>query len=269
VTLTPGRSQARLSSFTDDGSFGALSHTDRPVSGGATDAPTLLRDRLPGLTSWLVLPLRATELDLGVLALAAAGPGTSLIGAVDLATAVVAQGMTAWERAQLFEKVQELAVVDELTQLFNRRKFFEIAARDLEAALRQDRPLIGMMMDIDHFKRVNDTYGHPTGDEVIQEVARRLAEQVRSTDVIGRYGGEEFAVLQQGEDEELELAERLRACVGDTPIRTRRGLLPITISVGVARLRPDEEDVAGLLARADHSLYQAKNGGRNKVGDLG
>ena len=269
VTLTPGEKQPVITAFTDDGGFGVLSDANAPVCGDATDAPALLRDRLPGLTSWAVLPLRATDIDLGALVLASADPETSLADAVDLAAAVVAQGMTAWDRAHLFEKVQELAVVDELTQLFNRRKFFEIAARDLEAALRQDRPLIGMMMDIDHFKRVNDTYGHPTGDDVIKEVARRLAEQVRSTDVIGRYGGEEFAVLQQGEDTELELAERLRACVGDTPIRTRRGMLPITISVGVAQLRPDDEDVAGLLARADQSLYQAKHGGRNKVGELG
>ncbi len=268
VTLTPGEKQPVITAFTDDGSFAALSEADGPVCGDATDAPTLLRDRLPDLTSWAVLPLRATDIDLGALALASADPETPLADAVDLAAAVVAQGMTAWDRAHLFEKVQELAVVDELTQLFNRRKFFEIAARDLEAALRQDRPLIGMMMDIDHFKRVNDTYGHPTGDDVIKEVARRLSEQVRSTDVIGRYGGEEFAVLQQGEDPELELAERLRACVGDTPIRTRSGMLPITISVGVAELRPDDEDVAGLLARADQSLYQAKHGGRNKVGEL-
>ncbi|GAB6903168.1 diguanylate cyclase [Kineosporia succinea] len=263
VILTPDGSQPHITAFTDDGGSERLSASPVPFGGTAADAPGLLLDRFHELTSWLALPLRATDIDLGVLVLAA-GEG-DLRESTDLATALVAQAMTAYDRAALFERVQELAVVDELTQLANRRRFFEIATRDLEAAQRQDRPLVGMMLDIDHFKRVNDTHGHPTGDDVIAEVARRLAAEVRSTDVLGRYGGEEFAVLQQGDDPELELAERLRACVAETPVPTRTGPLDITISVGVARLERGDEDVAALLARADQGLYQAKQDGRNRV----
>ncbi|MBT0771709.1 diguanylate cyclase [Kineosporia sp. J2-2] len=266
VLLTPGPKQPAITAFTDDGGSESLSGAGGPISGDAGDAPAVLRERLPDVSSWLALPLRATDVDLGVLVLACSDQQSRLADSVELGAALVAQGMTAYDRAALFERVQELAVVDELTQLANRRRFFEIATRDLEAAQRQERPLIAMMMDIDHFKRVNDTYGHPTGDDVIQEVARRLSEEVRTTDVIGRYGGEEFAVLQQGDDPDLELAERLRACVCDTPVPTRTGPLAVTISIGATWLHPDDEDVAGLLARADQGLYKAKEGGRNQVG---
>ncbi|WP_285599988.1 diguanylate cyclase [Kineosporia sp. NBRC 101731] len=266
IVLTPDVRLPLMTAFTDDGSASAISGVLTPVSGDASNAPAPLPDRLPGLSSWVALPLRATDVDLGLLVLGAQDAESPLSASVDLAAALVAQGMTAYDRAALFERVQELAVVDELTQLANRRRFFEIAARDLEAAQRQDRPLIGMMMDIDHFKRVNDNHGHPTGDDVIAEVARRLAAQVRTTDVIGRYGGEEFAVLQQGDDPDLELAERLRLCICEKPVETRTGPLPITISIGVAHLRADDEDVASLLARADQGLYKAKEGGRNQVG---
>lgn len=263
VMLSVGGDRPTITAFTDDGSGGQLTGASSPRSGDGTDAPTLLRRHLPGLTSWALLPLRSADTHLGVLLVASEAVGTSLTDLLEVAAALVSQGMTAYDRAVLFEQVQELAVVDELTQLANRRRFFEVATRDLEAARRQDRPLVGIMLDIDHFKRVNDTYGHPTGDDVIQEVARRLAGQVRSTDVIGRYGGEEFSVLQQGSDEDL--AERLRACVGQEPVQTRSGPLEVTVSVGTARSQPGDLDVAGLLARADRALYQAKQAGRNRV----
>ncbi|WP_269329913.1 diguanylate cyclase [Kineosporia babensis] len=239
---------------------------ESPFAGVAGDAPAEVREQLTDVSSWAAFPLRATDGDLGLLVLASADPQISLADSLAVGSTLVVQGMTAYDRASAFEQIRALAVVDELTQLNNRRRFFEIATRDLEAAQRQGRPLIGMMMDIDHFKRVNDTYGHPTGDDVIREVARRLAAQVRTTDVIGRYGGEEFAVLQQGDDPELELAERLRACVAESPIPTRTGPLEITISVGVAHLGPADADVAALLARADQGLYKAKQDGRNRVG---
>nr|WP_269811313.1 diguanylate cyclase [Kineosporia rhizophila] len=238
-----------------------------PFGGEGADAPGPVRQALPGVASWLALPLHATDADLGVLVLATADPKVNLGEAVEVGSALVALAMTAYDRASLFEQVRELAVVDELTQLANRRRFFEVATRDLQAARRQDRPLIGMMIDIDHFKRVNDTHGHPTGDDVIREVAARLAAQVRSSDAIGRYGGEEFAVLQQSDDPDLEMAERLRAAVAGTPVPTRTGPLAVTISIGVARLRPGDQDVAALLARADAGLYRAKQAGRNRVAE--
>src|SRR5664279_2583016 len=119
------------------------------------------------------------------------------------------------------------------------------------------------MVDIDHFKAVNDTYGHATGDDVIRHVSGRLAAALRADDVIGRCGGEEFAVILSGADDAGDLPERLRACISDRPIPTRAGDLHVTVSVGAARLDARDASVAHVLARADAALYRAKQEGRN------
>ena len=174
--------------------------------------------------------------------------------------------MTALENASLFARVQELAIVDELTGIANRRRFFELAEREVAAARQQRRSTVALMLDIDHFKRVNDTHGHPTGDDVICEVARRLTGQMRGTDVLGRYGGEEFAIIVPDADLAVGriLAERMRRCIADEPVATRTGPLPVTASIGLAQADLGD-DVAAVLARADGALYRAKQAGRNRV----
>jgi GGDEF domain-containing protein len=142
---------------------------------------------------------------LGVLILAARTPEVRRQEHVEVASALVAQGMTAHDRASLFTQVQLLAVADELTAIANRRHFFEVAERDVAAA---DRPLTALMVDIDHFKAISDTYGHPTGDNVIQTVAQRLAAVIRQTDLVGCHGGEEFAVILPDADLGSDLPER-------------------------------------------------------------
>jgi diguanylate cyclase (GGDEF)-like protein len=122
------------------------------------------------------------------------------------------------------------------------------------------------MVDIDHFKRINDTYGHPVGDEVIRTVARRLRDTVVEGDVLGRYGGEEFAVVTtQATMPAVELAERLHRAVSGSPVTTDAGLLPVTISVGLAGPGDGDRDLRQLMARADAALYQAKQTGRDRV----
>jgi diguanylate cyclase (GGDEF)-like protein len=122
------------------------------------------------------------------------------------------------------------------------------------------------MLDIDKFKNINDTYGHGVGDEVIRTVAARLRAAVRNSDVLGRYGGEEFAVvLPDHEGDAPALAERMRAAVAATPISTPAGLIPVTISVGLTALAAGDGSLDQVLARADHALYQAKEAGRNQV----
>jgi diguanylate cyclase (GGDEF)-like protein len=123
-----------------------------------------------------------------------------------------------------------------------------------------------MMIDIDHFKNINDEYGHQVGDEVIKIVASRLSSFARTYDVVGRYGGEEFALLMPTDEEDPTLAaERLRSAIGETPVATRAGALSVTVSVGAARLHPDDVDIGALLGRADRRLYEAKRDGRNRV----
>ncbi|BCJ45834.1 hypothetical protein GCM10010168_57460 [Actinoplanes ianthinogenes] len=199
--------------------------------------------------------------------------GVALLGGQTLddtsrqvAAALSSQGMTAYDNARLFTRVQELATTDELTGQHNRRHFYAVAGALVQAAARGGRPLAAAMLDIDKFKSVNDTYGHGVGDEVIRTVARRIRAVLRHSDVLGRYGGEEFAiVLPDHEGEALELAERVRMAVGGEPVNTQAGPLPVTISIGLTRLGDGDAALDDLLARADHALYRAKEAGRNRV----
>jgi diguanylate cyclase (GGDEF)-like protein len=246
----------------------ALLARDEPVAGADVALPKAIADRLPGARTWLVLPLRSRTSSIGALVLGSTEPH-GLAQRAEVASALVAQGLTAYDNASLFARVQNLAVVDELTGIANRRRFTEMADRDLEAAIRHGRPLSAMMIDIDHFKNINDTYGHPTGDDVIRAVANRLTEHARRTDLLGRYGGEEFALVlpETGARRCRDLAERLRAGIGDVPIPTRSGPLPVTVSVGMTSRGPGDTDLTALLSRADEALYKAKKAGRNCVSD--
>lgn len=174
----------------------------------------------------------------------------------------------ALEAIGLNKQVEKLATVDELTQLFNRRQFFFLAERELHRRGRSFRSLAVIMADIDHFKKINDTWGHPAGDAVLSEVARRLKGALREMDILGRYGGEEFSIMLLDTDrrDALEIAERLRRSVQNTPVRADGRDIAVTISLGVALRSQDEETTLDtLIARADKSLYQAKEAGRNRV----
>jgi len=244
----------------------ALLAATAPVTGAADQPPPAPFGAAAG-TPWLALPLHARQDIVGVLVLAAPDPAGFRDGQVEISAALAGQGMTAYENARLFAQVERLATTDGLTGLFNRRHFFTMATRELALAARRSSPLAAVMLDIDHFKQVNDVHGHPVGDDVIATVARRLGATVRATDLVGRYGGEEFAIilLDTGAADALALAERLRAAIGDRPVKTEAGDLPVTISVGIACLDAAGDSAGDLLGRADSALYQAKRGGRNRV----
>ncbi|WP_246608057.1 diguanylate cyclase [Paractinoplanes toevensis] len=226
------------------------------------DAPALAA-LLGGATAVLAVPLQHRDGRAGVALLGADAFGE---GTAQVASALATQGMSAYLNACLFSRVQELATMDELTGQHNRRHFYAIAGALVEAAGRGERVLAAAMLDIDKFKNINDTYGHGVGDEVIRAVATRVRASIRHSDVLGRYGGEEFAVvLPDHEGEAEDLAERMRRAVGDEPIPTQAGALTVTISVGLAHLDPSDASLDQLLARADHALYGAKEGGRNRV----
>lgn len=167
------------------------------------------------------------------------------------------------EVARRTEELERLMLTDPLTGIGNRRLLVERLEAAIERAGREANALAAVFIDLDHFKRINDLYGHPIGDRVLIRVAGCLRANLRDTDVVGRYGGEEFVVLLEGlqHDGALRLAERLRAAVGR--IRLREVEVPVSASAGVALWRSGESADA-FLARADQALYRAKQAGRDR-----
>jgi diguanylate cyclase (GGDEF)-like protein len=213
---------------------------------------------------WLAIPLAARGDLFGVLMLAGGGVGSQ--AAAGIAAVFARHAAAAYDNALLFRQVEQLATTDGLTGIHNRRHFMEQAARELAGAHRHRRPVAAIMLDIDHFKQVNDSYGHAAGDEVIRVVAERLTSALRREDLLGRYGGEEFALLIRNDEVgALALAERLRQSVQDAVVLTPDGPVQVTISVGVSMCLPTDAAPEQLLARADAALYTAKQEGRNRV----
>ena len=169
------------------------------------------------------------------------------------------------------EELQQLSITDGLTGLYNRKHIMELFQQELVRARRYHQKLTILMLDIDHFKTINDTYGHQTGDDVLQRLAKAWGELVRECDSIGRYGGEEFLILLPESDKlkGTAAAERIRQQVSTIEIETGRDKLPITVSVGVSGYPADGQDINILLSQADEALYQSKTEGRNKVSVAG
>ncbi len=169
--------------------------------------------------------------------------------------------------ARLYQDLHRLATTDALTGLCNRRQFFELGSRELSRARRHKRPVAALMLDIDHFKNVNDRHGHQAGDKVLAEVARNLREEVRATDICGRYGGEEFAVLIPEVELEVarQAAERIRRSIEALVIPVSGASLRVTASLGVSVMEAEDLELDELLDRSDTALYRAKQAGRNRV----
>ena len=169
-------------------------------------------------------------------------------------------------RANTYSKVLQYATLDALTNLNNRRQFEVRLKQEIATTKRQKNPLCAMMIDIDFFKKVNDTYGHASGDAVLRTVASIIKEHLRESDIPSRYGGEEFAVLLPYThiEEAKIVGERLRKAVEETPIPIDKKNINVTISMGLAEFSPQETGEE-LFKRADSALYEAKEGGRNRV----
>jgi len=164
--------------------------------------------------------------------------------------------------------LQILADTDPLTRLLNRRAFQVYAADAMNYFRRYNRDLAILMVDIDFFKRVNDTYGHSVGDDVIQAVGDIVSSSVRTTDKVARFGGEEFVVLLREIDATAArtLADRIRQTIADRLIATRsHETINVTASIGLAIASRDDRDITDVMERADRALYRAKSGGRNLV----
>jgi diguanylate cyclase (GGDEF)-like protein len=164
-------------------------------------------------------------------------------------------------------KLEYEAQNDYLTGLTNRRHLAALAQREIKRAQRFTRPLSVMLIDIDHFKNINDTYGHDAGDKMIREMGQLIAQHVRTSDVVSRHGGEEFAILlpETSPAEAMQLARRLRDIAASYRFTLGGAPVPLTISIGVASLQDEGQDWAALLKQADAAMYQAKQLGRNRV----
>jgi len=233
------------------------------------------RDRMPFLVldegfgraeSLLAVPLRARNRTLGAVVL------TGRRGAFD-ATANRVIGILANQAAatllviQAKDQATEKAVRDGLTNLYNRREFNQMLKAFVSRADREQGRFALVLLDIDHFKKLNDTFGHPAGDEALRNVARVLEPLLRAGDQAARYGGEEFALILSGTDEAgaLRTAERVRAALEKSQVIFEGARLSVTASLGVAVWPADGKDEAAILAAADRALYAAKEGGRNRV----
>ena len=170
-------------------------------------------------------------------------------------------------RKRLEEKLRRLATTDALTGAANRRYFFEIARREMKRSHRNMMPLSVLMLDIDHFKQLNDSYGHHIGDLALAEVVRVCQASIRVSDLVARMGGEEFAVLlpETGTVQAQLLAERLRRSIAEISLETSQGRVTFTTSIGLAEFVKTDPSLENSLKRADRALYRAKESGRNRV----
>jgi diguanylate cyclase (GGDEF)-like protein len=262
LTLTTPDSSGPIDSREVD--VEAIRADPQVASGTAVDVPPAVA-LLGPVRCWATAPITTRGHGSGVLLVGSTTREVLTEAQVEIVAAIAGQGASAYDNALLFRQVQRLATTDGLTGINNRRHFTDLARRQLSVAGRNNRPALAMMLDIDHFKKINDTYGHGTGDEVIKTVAAVVAENLRDHDILGRLGGEEFAVVMpEMIGNPVAAAERLRAAVEAATSPGVAGPVSVTVSVGVAEHKPGDT-LDTLLARADDALYRAKQGGRNRV----
>lgn len=188
---------------------------------------------------------------------------TLYIGANAVMIIAITVGLVMLAAERLRSEFEHLATRDSLTGALTRRVLIEACEQELSRCRRHGRSMALLVMDIDHFKAVNDTYGHQMGDRVLVDFVSRVSALLRRPDLLARFGGEEFVVLlhETGLDEAEAVARRILTRIAEPS----PGLPPVTVSIGVTINRPDEEQVDALLARADRALYKAKEAGRNRV----
>jgi diguanylate cyclase (GGDEF)-like protein/PAS domain S-box-containing protein len=220
------------------------------------------------IRSWLGVPLIFQDKLIGMLGLDSTRPNHFTTHHATLVSAFADQVAIALEHARLFAEMQQMAITDPLTLLYNRRHFFDLAYREVKRTQRYRSPLSAIMLDVDHFKRVNDQYGHAIGDQVLRAVAQWCRSNLRATDIIGRYGGEEFVILlpETDHNQAQMVAEHMRENLAQTLIVTDNQSLQITVSLGIATMTASDScELDELLNRADHALLFAKKQGRNRI----
>jgi diguanylate cyclase (GGDEF)-like protein len=223
--------------------------------------------RVRDLESLFVLPLLVKDEVVGTFTVAARRPFAFPSDRREMLGVIANQVAISLQNARMYQALEEQATTDGLTGLVNHRTFQERFSAMLGRADRLKFPVSLILTDIDHFKKVNDTYGHPVGDEVLRRVAAILAGSARKIDIVARYGGEEFAIVLEATDRAgaRQLAERIRVDVSQQVFQSSKGSFKATLSLGVASYPDDATAKDVIIARADQSLYAAKHGGRNQT----
>ena len=223
-----------------------------------------------GIRSLIAVPLKIQRRTIGVLYLDDFKPREFFEEKLELLSILTSFATMSIDHARLHEKTAQLACTDGLTGLYNHGQFKKIFADEVARATRYNKTLSIILFDVDDFKKFNDTYGHPNGDIVLQEMANMLRELLRDCDTIYRYGGEEFVALlpETALSEAIKVAQRIRIFVETESPRFLTGITKthgVTVSVGVAALPDDGNDPVSLLKSVDDLMYKAKHEGKNKV----
>ena len=250
--------------------FNKMAESGKPILIADTWTDTDWVKDIPGsgwIRSYIGAPIKRKEKLLGFINLEAAKPNffkTKYLGRLQ---ALSDQAAIAIENAQLFEEMEKLAITDSLTGLYNRRYFFAFAENEIERSKRYKKHLSIIMMDIDHFKKINDSFGHLIGDQVLKEIADICLAILRKVDVMCRYGGEEFVVLLPETEvaDAAHAAERMCTAISSLRLKTEKGDVSVSVSIGVAEMEKSRLSFEKLLAAADTALYSAKDTGRNRV----
>lgn len=189
------------------------------------------------------------------------------LSGIELQNALDSEAKARKKIEHLYKKVEDLSRIDPLTDLYNRRSFNTDSLRLLQLAIRHKSKLSCAMLDIDFFKKVNDTYGHDIGDKVLIKLAKVCKKAIRKTDLLSRFGGEEFCFLFPETDLNYAalLAERIRDLISKLEFNSEKNKFSITVSIGISELLNINDNIENIIKRSDDALYQAKNNGRNRV----
>lgn len=228
----------------------------------------MIMDSKASLKSYLILPLAVEDEIIGIISLNSDQPNAYDAQDLQFFSVIGYQMAATLKHFQRFSSIKSMAVYDTLTSLYNRRSFDERLIVETQKAFYSGSSLSLVMLDIDHFKRINDTFGHTEGDKVLQEIASLLKTSVRKKDTVARYGGEEFVLIlpEAGLEEAMMISERIRRLVEQTLFDVGKTKIHVTVSLGISntinhRARTKED----LVRMADQALYEAKRGGRNRV----
>ncbi len=226
----------------------------------------LMPNDLPAY-AWMCIPLMWNDRINGYLSLFRIGVDEFNETDAVLAETFAGPAALSIQNARLFSETQRLARIDPLTGLFNRRFLFELGQRELERVARHKQPVSVLLIDLDEFKHINDHFGHMAGDRILQQVARRMSACLRRSDLLGRYGGDEFvALLVETDLEQAKLtAQRLRSCLNAKPFRVGKRNLPVSACFGIAMLDDETGTLEALINHADQAMYTAKRSGGNST----